>query len=65
MAKRAATRPTKPTAEPRRAKAKAALDAVIEAVHEGNRMLEGEELVKAVYEVFGLVRPESSFEDSK
>lgn len=65
MAKRTLSRPTKENTKPKREKAKAALDAVIDAIHDDNRLLEGDDLVNAIYEVFALVRPDSSFERSK
>lgn len=65
MAKRTVEVPTEEDPSARRAKAKAALDSVIEAIHEGNRVLEGEELVKAVYEIFGVVRPLSTYKETK
>lgn len=65
MAKRTPSLPKKENSKPNREKAKAALDAVIDAIHDDNRMLESDDLLNAVYEVFALVRPDSSFERSK
>lgn len=65
MAKRVAP-PAKPDEDSgRRSRARAALDAVMESVHEDNRVLEGEELVQAVYEIFKVVRPQSSYKETK
>ncbi len=49
----------------RRVRAKAALDEVIKDIHDDNRVLEGEELVKAIYEIFGVVRPLSAYKEPK
>jgi hypothetical protein len=65
MAKKADRNPTSPLADGRRARAKAAVDALIESVHEDNRVLEGEELVKAVCEIFKIVRPLTTYKGPK
>lgn len=65
MAKRTVTERPEEEGGGRRARAKAALDAVLDSVHEGNRVLEGDELVKAVYEIFGVVRPLSTYKETK
>ncbi|MCW5941786.1 MAG: hypothetical protein KIS66_06125 [Fimbriimonadaceae bacterium] len=65
MAKRTVAEPPEEEQRGRRARAKAAFDAVLDSVHEGNRVLEGYELVKAVYEIFGVVRPLSTYKETK
>lgn len=65
MAKRVSPQPEADRDSGRRSRAKAALDAVIESVHDDNRVLEGEELVQAVYEIFKVVRPQSTYEETK
>jgi len=65
MARREKQGTTTTPAQGRKARAKAALDALIESVHEDNRVLEGDELVKAVYEIFQVARPLSTYKESK
>lgn len=65
MARRDDRKPTTPPCQGRRERAKAALDTLIEAVHDDHRVLEGEELVRAVHEIFRLVRPHSDYKEPK
>ena len=59
MAKRAPAQPPTPEKTASAEKAKHAFEAVVESIHDDHKMLEGEELWKAVVEVFGIrrVRP--------
>lgn len=45
-----------PQRDGRKAKAKAAIENILGSIHDENRQLGGEELVKVVQEVFDLVR---------
>lgn len=65
MAKRVTTIPPKEPTNGKRARARAALDSVLDSIHEDNRVLEGDELVEAIYKVFGLVRPHATTKESK
>ncbi len=43
--------------EKRRERAAAAVSALLDDIHQDNRLLEGDELVEAVYEIFQITRP--------
>lgn len=65
MAKRTCTPQEEPVSDGKKERARAAVDAVLQSIHDANRVLEGEDLVEAVYEVFGIVRPKTSYEKPK
>lgn len=65
MAKRMTSRPDKNKVDSRRDRARAAFEAVVDEIHDEHRVLEGEDLVKAVYDIFEVVRPQSSFKEAK
>ena len=56
MAKRAPAQPPTPDKTASADKAKHAFSAVVESIHDDHKMLEGEDLWKAVVEVFGKSR---------
>ena len=56
MAKRATTQPPTPDKTASADKAKHAFEAVVESIHDDHEMLEGEDLWKAVVEVFEISR---------
>lgn len=65
MAKRIDVPPKSPETNSSTVRARAALDSVIESIHDEHRMLEGEDLIKAIYEIFADLRPKSAYKESK
>ena len=56
MAKRATAQTPSPERAALAKRAKHAFEAVVDSIHDDHKMLEGEELWKAVVEVFGIAR---------
>jgi len=65
MVKRLSSPPERVESGELQAKARAAFAAVVEEIHDEHRMLEGKELWEAVVEIFGAVRPSSTFKEPK
>lgn len=59
------TNATLPQRDGRKAKAKAAIENILDSIHDEHRQLEGEELVKVVQEVFALVRTGAPIKEGK
>jgi hypothetical protein len=49
----------------RQERAKAAFEAVVEGIHDDNKVLEGRELWETIRKVFEIARPASSFKEPK
>lgn len=62
MPKRNKSEPASPS-EKRRERAAAAVSALLDDIHQDNRMLEGDELIEAVYEIFQITRPPAPEEE--
>lgn len=65
MARRAPVQPPTPAELASSEKAKHAFESVVESIHDDHKMLEGEELWKAVVEIFGITRARAVTKESK
>ena len=65
MARRAPVHPPTPGELASSEKAKHAFASVVESIHDEHTMLEGEELWKAVVEIFGVTRARPVTKESK
>ena len=62
MPRKASCKEPEQQATERNRKARHAFEAVVESIHDDHKMLEGEELWRAVVEIFGITRPETAKE---
>jgi hypothetical protein len=65
MPKRVGSPPESAQPDQTNEKARAAFEAVVESIHDDNRMLEGRELWEAIKGVFTVTRAASSFKEPK